>query len=148
MFWAFLAMAAAPSSDFSISDTTDNETGIRTVYALQADVDEAKRLSMLKFECFEHRPSVTFEFYDFPTPEWAVILLGGGDSADLPFVVQRVADRRFELRLHGDPQVLINELGEDSVRRFVVYGATGSRDVSFEMSGLHKAWQRVTSICR
>lgn len=147
-----LAHAAAAlllqSSDFTISDTTDNETGIRTVYAVQLDVDEMKRMSFMKLECVGRRPSVIFEFYDFTAPEWSVVALGGGDSADTPYIFHHNPDRRGELQLYGDANALIGQLGEDSIRRFTAYASNETREASFGMTGLRKAWQRVSAACR
>lgn len=146
--FAYAAALLLQPSDFTISDTTDNETRIRTVYALQLDVDEIKRLNFMKLECVDHRPSVIFEFYDFAAPAWAVIALGGGDSADTPFIFYRNPDRSSELVLYGDANALVGQLGEDSVRRFIAYSSHGTREASFGMTGLTKAWQRVFSACR
>ena len=148
MFAYAVAALLLQPSDFTISDTTDNETGIRTVYALQLDVDEAKRLNFMKLECVDHRPSVIFEFYDYTAPEWAVVVLGGGDSADTPFIFHRNPDRSSELVLYGEANVLVGQLGEDSIRRFIAYASHGTREASFGMTGLAKAWQRVSATCR
>ena len=68
-------------------------------------------------------------------------------SADTPFVFHRVADRDEELQFYGDANSLIGQLGEDSSRQFVAYGSYGRREASFGMTGLTKAWQRVSAAC-
>jgi hypothetical protein len=148
MFAYAAAALLLQSSDFTISDTTDNETGIRTVYAVQLDVDEIKRMSFMKLECVDHRPSVIFEFYDFTAPEWAVVALGGGDSSDTPFIFHRNPDRDSELVLYGEANDLIGRLSEGSVRRFIAYASHGTREASFGMTGLAGTWQRVSAACR
>jgi len=47
----------------------------------------------------------------------------------------------------GDANSLIGQLGEDSSRQFVAYGSYGRREASFGMTGLTKAWQRVSAAC-
>lgn len=146
--FAYAAALLLQSSDFTISDTTDNDTGVRTVFAVNLDIDELKRMSFMKLQCVDRRPSVIFEFYDFATPNWAVVALGGGDAADTPFIFYENPDRSGELMLYGDAKALIGQIGEGSVRRFIAYGSHGTREATFGMSGLTKAWQRVSAACR
>jgi len=141
-----LALLAALAAPFSVSDTTDNDTGQRTVWALQIDQD-LDRLSFLHLKCIDRKPTVELELYGFNAPDWAVVTLGGGDAADTPFIFERVPDRRDELRFHGDARILVNQLQEDSIRQFTVHSPLGNRSASFDMDGLTRAWQRVVAAC-
>lgn len=146
MFLTYLAAMAAASSDFQISDTTDNITGVRTVSALQLQ-QEGKDLNFLYLRCDEHKPAFVLKLYDFNPADWVVVTLSGGDGPDIPFVFEQVAGEREELRLSGDVKTLISELREDEVREFIAHSPLGNRRMSFGLSGFTAAWKRVTAAC-
>lgn len=131
---------------FSISDTTDNDTGKRTVYAMQID-QNLEPLSFMYLRCVDRRPTVEFSLFDFNAPDWVVVTLDGGDEADTPYIFERIPDSTHDLRLYGDASGLMSKIQEGEIRQFTAHSPLGNRSFSIDMEGMAKAWQRVTTSC-
>jgi hypothetical protein len=142
-----LLLAAATSGAFTFSDTTDNITGEREVYALQIS-KEVKNFGELLLRCDDGTPRLVMSLYDTPETEWVTItaaIPGGSEETPLNF---RLTDKVFKyLSYQGDSDALVQRLTGNQMVAMTAHYDYRSYTFTFSMDGIEEAWRRVKEYC-
>lgn len=141
------------AGDWYVSDTTDNTTGEREVYAFQSHVTRSEYVS-LKMRCSERKPTFFVEWDDLPLPKVAVISiepLTGPEtpSEDVRYVFEK-SDDVVERGHRATPDVskkIVSAIGRAPTLMLTAHLASGSRSLVFNVAGTQQAWDRVVRHC-
>lgn len=136
------AMLAAAS--FSVSDTTDNNTGEREVYALQIAKDR-ESLGFIYLRCDAGTPRFMLELYEAPKTEWVIVTTDG--TGDDPLNFRMSTDIYRNLVFQGDSAGLVEKLqGVRSVSLTAHYQFR-KLTYNFDTDGIASSWERVVKHC-
>jgi hypothetical protein len=145
----------AYEGDWFVSDSTDNNTGEREVYAFivhfaRADPDYVT----LTMRCSKGNPTIFVEWQDRVFPNQTVLTIGPisvpeTDPAEAQYVFEKSHDS-IERGLRASPETskkIISALGDSKYTTLTAHLASGSRTITLEVDGTQRAWNRVSRHC-
>lgn len=141
--------------DWFISDTTDNISGEREVYAMRSFVKAGGTdFVSLHIRCDEGKPIFYIDWSDMVFPDQAVVTVSAtvspdDEAPDERFIFEKSTDLvNAGLRASsGTTQALIKAIGIARYAAFTVHLPSGSRTVGIDVGGTLGAWKRVSSHC-
>lgn len=133
-----------------ISDSTDNNTGEREVYAFQTYI-KADDFVGLKMRCSAGKPTFFVEWEDRDFPDQTVLTIASTDigAAEQQYVFEKSTDT-IERGLRASTETsakIVTALAQAKYASFTAHLATGSRLVVIEVDGTQRAWARVSRHC-
>lgn len=134
-----------------ISDSTDNNTGEREVYAFQTYI-KGDDFVGLKMRCSAGKPLFFVEWEDRDFPDQTVLTIGSteiGAAAEQPYVFEKSTDT-IERGLRASSETsakIVTALAQVKHASFTAHLASGSRLVVIEVDGTQRAWARVSRHC-
>ena len=163
MISIIIALAAAqvqPASrayegDWYVSDSTDNNTGEREVYAFQTYLKRGETdYVTLTMRCSAGKPTFFVEWEDLPFPDQTVVTIGpvvvpNAEPAEEGYVFQKSEDV-MERGLRASPDIsakIVSAIGQAKYATVTAHLASGTRTVGMNVGGAQKAWRRVSRHC-
>lgn len=151
--------AAAQTADRSregvwyVADSTDNNTGERTVYALQLYFESDVFVS-LYLRCSKGRPTFFFDWDKVSFPDQTVLTISplasdGTNVASESFVIEK-SEEDSDGRFKATPEVsakIVSRLGSAKQAAFTSYPSSRARTMTIEVDGTQRAWERVSRHC-
>lgn len=165
---AFVALAALAAigvaqipdrkyeGDWYISDTTDNNTGEREVYAFQLHIAKDDPHVTLSMRCVAGKPEFVVEWGDVEFPSTTVLTIGpvhdpDAEPLEKPYVfVQADQSDVLQRGLHASPetsQTIIAAIGSSKYATFTAHVPSRSMTVGIKVNGTQQAWTRVIRHC-
>ncbi|WP_454278059.1 hypothetical protein [Sphingomonas sp. Marseille-Q8236] len=142
--------------DWYVSDTTDNNTGEREVYAFQTHIEKDDPYVTLSMRCVSGKPEFVVEWEDVEFPSTTALTIGPVRDADAepvekPYVFVK-ADPKDVLQrgLHAAPETsrsIIAALGPSKYATFTAHVPSRSMTVGIKVNGTQQAWARVIRHC-
>lgn len=156
-----LAVITAPGSfaqspdrssegDWHLSDSTDNNTGERSVYAMNLYLKDGVFVQ-LYMRCTDARPTFFVDWDEVTFPDKAVLTIGsvGSGQDEEPYVFDKSTDI-VESGLRASPQTsakIVAAIGEAKQANFTAHLSSGPRAVTIDVAGTQRAWSRVVRHC-
>jgi hypothetical protein len=155
-----LAAQAQPADrtyegDWYVSDTTNNNTGEREVYAFQTYLKRGDPdYVTLTMRCSKGRPTLFVEWQDLPFPDQAVLTIGAvanpdSEPAEERYVFEKSEDA-IERGLRASPDTsakIVSAIGQAKYATVTAHLASGPRTVGIDVEGTQRAWSRVSRHC-
>lgn len=158
-----LAMAASSAppedrkyeGDWYVSDTTDNNTGEREVYAFQLHLKRGDPdYVTLTMRCSKGKPTFFVDWQDLTFPDQAVLTLGpvattDSEPAERQYVFEKSEDP-VENGLRASPETsaqIVAAIGQAKYMIVTAHREVGTRMVGMDVNGTQKAWDRVVRHC-
>lgn len=145
--------SAAVEGDWYVSDTTDNNTGEREVYAFAQLIDETDFVTF-RMRCSAGKPTVAIEWSDRTFPDKVAVTIGAGQTADSDPVEKSYifANSRdpIERGLIATPSTsidIVRDLGASKYAAIAVHVASSPKVVVVSTEGTQRAWDRVVRHC-
>lgn len=145
----------ALEGDWYVSDTTDNNTGEREVYAFTSFFGRANgEYVTLKMRCSKGAPIVSVEWTDVSFPDQAVLSIGAvtapdAEPAEEPYMFTR-SDDAVERGLFATPAIslkIIGALGSSTSATIAAHLSPSTRIIQMPVAGTQRAWSRVARHC-
>lgn len=138
-----------------VSDTTDNNTGEREVYAFQLFLETGNpNYVTLTMRCEAGRPIVVLEWDKVTFPDQAVVTIGPAIDPDSEpdlkrYVFEKSSDRvRRGLLASPDTSAdIVAAIGEAPYATVTAHTTYGSQTVGMKVAGAQRAWARVSRHC-
>lgn len=143
MLGSILALAA---SGFSISDTTDNSTGKRDVWALATSEDRNISVAFIRCEEGEVRFSVDFDGLTSPS-DWMVVGVETDHSDGMKPVPFSKKEYRSELVMHGSVRETFAGITGHEQVTLTAFSQFRSYTAVFDFSGFEETIQKVEAYC-
>lgn len=142
-------LLSSPVGDWTVSDTTDNDTGERQVDAL-ALAEERPGIVFLKMQCVGRRPLVLIDWYDLPEAKLMVFEVqpANNPAQSTAFTTEKLVDdihRGLEVR---NPDVFVKIAEQAQSIRLVAHTSYASKVVTFGTKGTAATWKRVVEHCK
>jgi hypothetical protein len=141
--------------DWYVSDTTDNNTGEREVYAFQTYLKRGDPTYVtLTMRCSSGKPTFFVDWQDVSFPDQAVLTIGpvaspDSEPAEQQYVFQK-SDDPIERGMRASPETsakIIAAIGEAKYAIITAHLSFGSPTVGIDVSGTQGAWNRVLRHC-
>ena len=152
------AIQSAPAryeGDWYVSDTTDNITGEREVYAFQSFLkgDDPNYVT-IRMRCSDTKPTIFIEWENLSFPDQTVltispILSDGTNPKSEQYIFQKSEDI-IERGLRASPDTsanIVSTIGNSKHLALVAHLSAGSKSVEIDVSGTLGAWSRVSRNC-
>jgi hypothetical protein len=142
--------------DWTISDTTDNNTGVRDVYALNLYIDKSADgdFVTVTLRCSEGKPVMFVEWVDLNLADQTVITItpDGGTDYGKPgtgYVFSKSTDvlQRGWKATPEDSARIVKSLAAADFMAVTAHKPEGKRMVVFNAAGTTGAWSRVSRHC-
>lgn len=157
---ALLAASASPSPDhryeggWYVSDTTDNITGDREVYAFQSRIkqDDPDYVT-LWMRCVGGKPTLDLEWMDVSFPDQTVLTIApvapNREPAETGYIFARSKDVGLSgVRASADvSRAIVAAVGTSNYITIASHLGAGSRTIGMETKGMQAAWLRVSRHC-
>lgn len=160
---ALLTVAASPpqpvnrtyEGDWYVSDSTDNNTGEREVYAFQIHLKrDDPNFVTLTMRCAKGKPTFFVEWQDQTFPDQAVLTIRPIPNpktipSDEQFVFEK-SDEGIERGLRASPETsakIIASIGDAKFLSMSAYLSAGTRTVEIDVAGTQGAWNRISRHC-
>lgn len=136
-----------------VSDSTDNNSGDREVWAFQSYFGDADYVS-LRMRCTSGKPLFYVEWADQKFPDQTVVTIGASADAD-----SDPTNRQYVFELSKDPvdwglraspetsAQIITAIADAGYVSVTAYPISGVRTVGMDSTGTREAWGRVTRHC-
>ena len=139
--------------DWYVSDTTNNNTGEREVYAFQLYLERPDYVT-LTMRCTGGKPAFFVDWDKQTFPEVAVLSLGGATSPHNAPKMQRYvfekSEEATEPGLRASPETserIVAAIGNSLFLTLTAHLTYGDRTIVTEVSGTPRAWSRVSRHC-
>jgi hypothetical protein len=137
-----------------VSDSTDNNTGEREVYAFQTYIDRTDYMS-LRLICYEGQPIFFVEWDKIAFPSQTVLTIGpvatpDSEPDEKSYVFRKSNEDSILRGLQASPEVsqsIISAIGDAKYLTVTAHLSSGSRTVGIEVDGTQRAWSRVSRHC-
>lgn len=138
-----------------VSDTTNNNTGEREVYAFQLHLkrDDPDYVT-LTMRCSKGRPTFFVEWEGLAFPDQAVLTLGPVATPDsYPAEQQYVFEKSedvIERGLRASPETSAKIVAAIGTAKYMIVTAhreSGAKSVGMDVDGTQRAWSRVSRHC-
>jgi hypothetical protein len=138
-----------------VSDTTDNNTGEREVYAFQMHLErDDPDFVTLRMRCSKGQPTFFVEWEHLPFPDQTVLTLGpvanpDSEPTEQQYVFQKSEDP-VENGLRASPETsakIVAAMGQAKYLTVTAYLESGIRTVGMDVDGTQRAWSRVSRHC-
>ena len=135
-------------SGWTVNDTTDNDTGKRSISALTLNDVTEKDTVLLHLRCREESgPALSLNWIGLESDDWEVVLLDSDKSAGFHALTFFEDDDRSELVMMGDEDAILSGVDDSATVTLTTYSLGRERVAKFGMKGLKAAWTRVKSVC-
>jgi hypothetical protein len=141
--------------EWYFSDTTDNNTGERQVYAMVLHVASGDPdFVQVYMRCSAGKPTFWIDWSNLDFPDQAVVSVfaeGGpkGEPADQSYVFEKSTDP-VESGLRASPETsarIVAAIATSSLVTISAHLAPGPRSVVINVDGAQRAWDRVSRHC-
>ena len=141
--------------DWYVSDSTDNNTGEREVYAFQTYLERGDpNFVTLTMRCSNGRPTFFVEWQDVAFPDQSVLTIGpvanpDSEPAEERYVFEKSADV-IDRGLRASPETsakIVSAIGDAKYATVTAHLASGTRTIGMEVDGTQRAWSRVSRHC-
>lgn len=138
-----------------ISDSTNNNTGEREVYAFQVHVErDDPDFVTLTMRCSKGRPTFFVEWEGLAFPDKTVLTFGpvarpDAEPKEDQYVFER-SDDAIERGLRASPETsakIIAAIGQAKYMIVTAHLESGARTVGIDVGGTQLAWSRVSRHC-
>ena len=140
--------------EWYLSDTTDNNTGEREVYAFvhHLKADDPNYVTV-KLRCLQGKPTLSVEWDNLTFPDQQVITIGyyssSGKTSVKPYVFEKSADAverglRTSLEISRE---IVSSIGQATYLTLAAHLPAGTQTVGLDVAGTPKAWSRVSRHC-
>jgi len=145
----------ANEGDWYVSDSTDNNTGEREVYAFRLHLKQGDPNDVtLTMRCSKGKPTFFIEWDDIPFPDQTVLTIGpvatpDSEPAEEKYLFEKSADI-LERGLRASPETsakIVSAIGQAKYVVITAYLASGNRTVGIDVTGAQRAWSRVVRHC-
>ena len=145
----------ANEGDWYVSDSTDNNTGEREVYAFRLHFKQGDPNDVtLTMRCSKGKPTFFIEWDDLPFPDQTVLTIGpvakpDTEPAEEKYLFEKSADI-LERGLRASPETsakIVSAIGQAKYIVITAYLASGNRTVGIDVNGTQRAWNRVVRHC-
>lgn len=141
--------------NWSIVDTTDNNTGEREVYALQFHIKpNDPDFVTLTLRCSRGRPVFLMQWSDVTLPDHVAVTIGPVRQPDAEPVEQQYlfdkSDDAIEFGFRASPETtsnIIAAIGDAKYATVSIYPSSGRRTIGVDVTGTRRAWSRVVRHC-
>lgn len=139
---------------WTISDTTDNNTGEREVYALNIHLGDRNEFIVFRMRCSEGEPVLYLDWKDVRFPSQTVISIAPIVDPDAEPVEESYvfgeSDRSYEDDLRASPRVsaqIMEAIGGAEYVIFTAFASPQTPIVGVDFAGAQAAWERVSRHC-
>lgn len=145
----------AYEGDWYVSDSTNNNTGEREVYAFQLHLEQGDPdYVTITLRCSDGRPTLFIEWQDIAFPDQAVLTIGAVAHSDAEPAEERYlfekSKETIERGLRASPDTsskIITAIGQAKYATVTAHVPSGSRTVGMKVDGTQRAWSRVARHC-
>ena len=138
-----------------VSDLTDNNVGVREVYAFLLHTSEYDPdVVTVTMRCSNDEPVLFLEWSNLALPSQAVVTIGPvSNPDDEPLEASYIFEKSLNPLESGHrasaatSQEIIRAIGSASYAVITVHSSSGSRTLGLEVDGAPKAWNRVSRHC-
>lgn len=139
---------------WTISDTTDNNSGEREVWAMRVHAEDRDYISIY-LQCSGDLPTLTIDWDGMPLPDQAVFSvapIADSDAASIPidFVLKKESQSLAFRGYAGSPTKsaeIVKLIGDADDVTITAHTIDGARSALIEVRGLRQAWSRVARHC-
>ena len=145
----------AQEGDWYVSDSTDNNTGEREVYAFRLHFKQSDPNDVtLTMRCTKGKPTFFIEWENLAFPDQTVLTIGPVASPDSEpseekYLFEKSEDI-VERDLRASPETsakIVAAIGQAKYVVITAYLASGNRTVGVDVNGTQRAWSRVSRHC-
>lgn len=136
-----------------VSDSTDNNSGDREVWAFQTNFDTPDIVS-LRMRCTKNEPTFAIEWSNQTFPDQSAVTIGtsvdaDSDPTERQYVFEYSTDP-VDRGLQASPETsakIVSAIGEAQYVTVTVYPTSGRKTVGMDANGTLRAWARVSRHC-
>lgn len=138
-----------------VSDTTNNNTGEREVYAFQLHIKRNDPdFLTLTMRCSKGKPTFFVEWEGLAFPDQTVLTIGpvatpDSEPAEQQYVFEK-SDEAIEPGLRASPETSAKIVAAIGTAKYMIVTAhreSGPKTVGIEVEGAQRAWTRVSQHC-
>jgi hypothetical protein len=148
---ALLLGGADSSSGWKVTDTTDNDTGLRSVDALDLAAD-SKEFVMLWMRCHDRQPGLYLSWSGARFLSRTVVTVAAADSSDAEprardFIFEETGDPVDGPLRAGDPVGLVTHIAQAPHAVLTIHAEPADRSVGMDVRQTTDTWKRVSQWC-
>lgn len=140
--------------EWYVSDTTDNNTGEREVYAFATtDLRINNELVQLEMRCLDGKPTFYVDWFKLELPSRTAVTIGAVSDPDAEPAEASYVFEKHDDDYHGaraSPKIsaeIVAAIGSAKYATVTVHLSTGSRSIGLDVDGTQRAWARVSRHC-